>query len=93
MALTVARIAAACVLPAAVAMGLAGCEKIAPAVDPPAPPEVTVTVAKPEVREVTDYFEFPGQTEAVGEVEVRAQVTGYIVKIPFRDGKIGRAHV
>jgi RND family efflux transporter MFP subunit len=56
-------------------------------VDPPAAPEVTVTVAKPEVREVTDYFEFPGQTEAVGEVEVRAQVTGYIVKIPFRDGQ------
>lgn len=43
-------------------------------------------MAKPVVREVTDYYEFPGQSEAVGEVEVRARVTGYIVKINFQDG-------
>ena len=66
-------------------VGLAGCEKAAPAVNPTAPPEVTV--ARPLAREVTDYFEFPGQTEAVGEVEVRARVTGYLVKINFQDGQ------
>jgi RND family efflux transporter MFP subunit len=87
VASAVSRIPSAGLLLTIVAMGLAGCNRSAPAVDPPATPEVTVTVAKPVVREVTDYFEFPGQTEAVGEVEVRAQVTGYIVKIPFRDGQ------
>lgn len=87
MASSAVRIPAAGLLLAVAAMGLAGCDKSAPAVGPSAAPEVAVTVAKAVVREVTDYFEFPGQTEAVGEVEVRAQVTGYIVKIPFRDGQ------
>ncbi len=49
------------------------------------PPEVVV--AKPVTREITDYFEFPGQTAAVGEVEVRARVTGYLVKVNFEDGQ------
>ena len=62
----------------------AGCWKSAPVMIEP-PPEVTV--GNPVVREVTDYFEFPGQTAAVGEVEVRARVTGYIIKVNFEDGQ------
>jgi RND family efflux transporter MFP subunit len=46
-----------------------------------------VTISKPVSREVTDYFEFPGQTEAVGEVDIRARVTGYLVKVNFVDGQ------
>jgi RND family efflux transporter MFP subunit len=69
-------------------MCLAGCARTAPAVDAPAAPELPkVTVSHPAVREVTDYFEFPGQTAAVGEVEVRAQVSGYLMKINFEDGQ------
>ena len=52
---------------------------------PKQPPEVTVS--KPVSRVVTDYFEFPGQTEAVGEVDVRARVTGYLRKVNFVDGQ------
>lgn len=63
----------------------AGCVKAPAAPVKPPPPEVTVS--KPVVREVTDYFEFPGRTEAVGEVEVRARVTGYLVKVYFEDGQ------
>lgn len=63
---------------------LAGCVKQAP---PPPPPPPEVTVAKPVVREVTDYFEFPGQTDAVDRVEVRARVTGYLDKVNFVDGQ------
>lgn len=81
----VARTPTVVLLVATTALGLAGCERTAPAVDPPALP--TVTVAKAVLREVTDYFEFPGQTEAVGEVEVRARVTGYIVNVNFEDGQ------
>ena len=64
---------------------LAGCSARAPATDAPSPPRVTVS--KPVVREVTDYFEFPGRTEAVSEVQIRARVTGYITKVNFEDGQ------
>jgi RND family efflux transporter MFP subunit len=46
-----------------------------------------VTVAKPVADQVTDYFEFPGCTEAVSEVEIRSRVTGYITKVDFEDGQ------
>jgi RND family efflux transporter MFP subunit len=66
-------------------LGYAGCGGKTPAATKPPIPEVTV--AKPEAREIVDYVEFPGQTAAVGEVEVRARVSGYIVKIHFTDGQ------
>lgn len=67
---------------------LAGCASDAPGVtDPPKPPPPEVTVSKPVSRQVTDYFEFPGQTAAVEEVEVRARVAGYLVNIAFEDGQ------
>jgi RND family efflux transporter MFP subunit len=55
--------------------------------EPPKQPPPEVTISKPVTREVTDYFEFPGQIEAVGEVEVRARVTGYLTKVNFVDGQ------
>jgi RND family efflux transporter MFP subunit len=73
------------VLLATFLISFAGCGKSAPAVLNVPPPEVTV--GNPVAREITDYFEFPGQTAAVGEVEVRARVTGYIVKVNFEDGQ------
>ncbi len=62
-----------------------GCSKRIPILVAPPPPEVTVS--NPVLREITDYYEFPGQTAAIGEVEVRARVTGYIVKVNFEDGQ------
>jgi multidrug efflux system membrane fusion protein len=35
---------------------------------------------------VTDYLDFSGQTDAVQAVDVRARVTGYLVKMPFKEG-------
>ncbi len=63
---------------------LSGCYKM-----PQMPQEVApkVTVGKPVVKEVTDYFEFTGRTSAIGEVEIRARVTGYLEKICFIDGQ------
>jgi multidrug efflux system membrane fusion protein len=52
--------------------------------DGPAAPEVPV--ARPVVREVTDYEDFTGRTEAAQSVELRARVTGYLVKVLFQDG-------
>jgi RND family efflux transporter MFP subunit len=72
------------VLLAAGAMALAGCTAGAKS-DPPSPP--VVIVAKPVTRQVTDYFEFFGETAAVNEVELRSRVTGYIKKVAFEDGQ------
>lgn len=45
-----------------------------------------VVVERPTVKEVTDYEEFSGRTEAINMVEVRARVTGYLDKVHFKDG-------
>lgn len=49
-----------------------------------APPEVGV--APVIEREVADFFETTGRTQAVESVELRARVSGYLVKIAFKDG-------
>jgi multidrug efflux system membrane fusion protein len=51
-----------------------------------APP--TVTVSLPVAREVTDFVEFVGRIEAPLSLEVRARVTGYLVKMPFKEGSL-----
>ena len=62
----------------------AGCEANRAAVAPPAPPAVPISHAVP--RDVTDYVEFTGRTEAVHSVDIRPRVTGYLVKMPFQEG-------
>jgi RND family efflux transporter MFP subunit len=52
------------------------------AADPP--PEVPVR--QPLVREVTDYQDFTGRTEAVSQVELRARVSGFLDRVLFKDG-------
>jgi multidrug efflux system membrane fusion protein len=37
-------------------------------------------------REVTDYVDFSGRTDAVQAVDVRPRVTGYLMKMPFQEG-------
>src|SRR6266446_8139486 len=49
--------------------------------EPPAIP-----VSHPVSREVTDYVDFTGQTDAVQALTVVARVTGYLVKMPFKEG-------
>jgi multidrug efflux system membrane fusion protein len=45
-----------------------------------------VPVSQPVQREVTDFVDFTGQTVAVESVDVRARVTGNVVKMPFKEG-------
>jgi multidrug efflux system membrane fusion protein len=82
---------ASAVLLAAGSVLLCGCTGKAPAAVESSPSLPSVTVMRPVVRQVTDYFEFPGQTEAVSEVSIRARVMGYIVKVNFEDGRNVRA--
>lgn len=58
----------------------------AAAAAPAAPPPVTV--AKPLLKEITEWDEFTGQFAAVDEVEIRARVSGYLESIHFTDGQM-----
>ena len=65
--------------------GLAlGCHKQAPPATSQEAP--VVTVSQPIVRKIVDFIDYTGRTEAVNAVDVRARVTGYLVKMPFKEG-------
>jgi RND family efflux transporter MFP subunit len=53
---------------------------------PPGVSLPTVTVTHPVVREVSDYEDFVGRTEAARTVEIRAAVTGTLGQVRFRGG-------
>ena len=48
--------------------------------------EKEVRVAQPIERTVTDHADYTGRTDAAQTVEVRARVTGYLLRAPFREG-------
>jgi len=67
-------------------LGLAasgGCQR-SPQVAPSQPP--VIPVSQPVQREVTDYVDYTGRTDAVNSVGIRARVTGYIDKVSFQEG-------
>ena len=50
-------------------------------------PEVPVVpVSQPVQRVVTDYVDFTGRTDAIQSANIIARVTGYLVKMPFKEG-------
>jgi RND family efflux transporter MFP subunit len=51
-------------------------------------PTPKVTVSRPLPREVSDYEDFSGRTDAVGNVDIRARVTGYLIKVDFQEGDV-----
>src|SRR2546426_4210309 len=67
-------------------LALAGCKREPPALAATPPP--VVMVSQPVEREVSDYYEYTGRTAAVEAVEVRARVSGYLVKVNFREGAL-----
>jgi multidrug efflux system membrane fusion protein len=75
----------------AVTMGVAlsGCGHKPLADTDTSPP--AVSVSQPIAREITDSVDFIGRIEAPSSLDVRARVTGYLVKIPFREGAEVRA--
>ena len=76
------RIGSALVL--ALGLGLAGCTRAPSGVPPPEP--TTIPVSYPAQREITDFVDFTGRTEAIESVDIRPRTTGYLVKIPFKEG-------
>jgi RND family efflux transporter MFP subunit len=55
-----------------------------------APPPPAVTVSAPLERQLASWTRFTGQFSAVDQVELRAQVSGYLTEIHFTDGQIVR---
>ena len=74
-------------LAAAAAILLAGCK---PGGGPQQPPPPQVTVAPVEQKEIVEWDEFTGRTEAVESVEVRPRVSGYIQAVKFQSGQLVR---
>jgi multidrug efflux system membrane fusion protein len=62
-----------------------GCQRAASA-PVKGPPIVEYDV--PITRTITDYEEFPGQTRAIYDIDVRARVSGYMTKVAFNDGDL-----
>ena len=56
----------------------------------PAPQAPQVSVAEVLQRDVSDWDEFTGRTEAIESVEVRPRVSGYIERVAFAEGSIVR---
>src|SRR5271165_4663518 len=75
----------ACWMAVALCILSTGCKQSTPAPALPPPP---VTVATPIHKEVVEWDEYTGRTEAVENVEIRPRVSGYIVQISFKDGQM-----
>src|SRR6516162_5961933 len=45
-----------------------------------------VPVSQPVQRQVTEYVYYTGRMAAVNSVDIRPRVTGYLTKMPFKEG-------
>ena len=72
------------ILLAFLSLALGGCKREPPAIAAIPPPVVMVSL--PVEQEVRDYYDYTGRTAAVDSVEVRARVSGYLVKVTFTEG-------
>jgi multidrug efflux system membrane fusion protein len=65
---------------------LAACGHGQPPQQAGGPPPPMVSVAKAELRKVSQWDEFTGRVEAPDTVEIRPRVTGFIEQVRFREG-------
>lgn len=66
-------------------VGVSACNKPKPT---PAPPPPEVIVAHPLQRPIVDWDDYGGRFEAVESVDIRPRVSGYLIKVLFRDGEL-----
>jgi RND family efflux transporter MFP subunit len=69
---------------AVLALVLAGCTKPKTAEGEAKTPEVVASV--PVTDEVRDFEDFTGRLDALKTVDVRSRATGYVLKVPFKEG-------
>ena len=76
---------ASAALLSAISLLATGCSKSAAN---PAPSAPAVTVADVEHKEIVEWAEFTGRTEAIEAVEIRPRVSGYIQAVKFQSGQL-----
>ena len=78
----------ACLVLACGAMFLVevGCTDNAPKT--PEKKQAVVPISKVVERDITDFVDFTGRTDAVNTVNIVPRVTGYLVKMPFTEGSL-----
>ena len=69
---------------AVIGLGAIGCSGGARQAPPPEPPEIPVSY--PLRHDIIDYAEYTGRTEAIQTVTVVPRATGYLTRIPFKEG-------
>lgn len=69
---------------AALLTGCGGQQQAAPS----APPAPSVTVAPVSQKEIVEWHDFTGRTEAVDSVEIRPRASGYIKEVRFQSGQL-----
>ena len=74
------------VLALGAAAGLSDCAKK----KPPPPPPPTVSVAQPLKANIVDWDDYDGQFIAVDSVDIRPRVSGYLLRVGFKDGDLVR---
>ncbi len=47
---------------------------------------LVVPVSRPVQRRITEFMDYTGRTAAINSVDIRPRVTGYLVKMPFKEG-------
>ncbi|HMF38630.1 MAG TPA: efflux RND transporter periplasmic adaptor subunit [Isosphaeraceae bacterium] len=67
--------------------GVAGCGQAGSQTAARVTPVTEVVYDTPITQVVTDYEDFPGRTDAIYTVEVRARVSGYLKRVYFHDGQ------
>ena len=67
-----------------VAFLMIGCHHGSPPPSAPKPP--LIPVSQPVQRDVTDYVDFTGRTDAINSVGIRPRVTGYLWRVAFKEG-------
>ncbi len=70
----------------AISVGWAGCNQ--PSAQQAAPPPPPVTVSKPITKEIVEWDEYTGRTDAVQSVNITARVSGYLYNITFKAGEV-----
>lgn len=69
---------------AALLLSVTGCGQAPPPMPDNLPPQVEVSL--PVYKDIRDFEDFTGQTEAVTSIDVRARVTGYLAAVHFEHG-------
>src|SRR5580658_907920 len=71
---------------AGLALSLSGCQRGEASASAAAPPAPDVSVAAVKPSQVHEWDEFNGRVSAIGTVEIRPRVSGYVLRVAYSEG-------